>query len=369
MPRLGLDLSPLAGRLAGVGVYCRGLLEGLAEIEHGIEMCGYLATHRRIASAMALPPCRRLPLPPRGVHSLWAVLGAPRMDAFLGGADLIHATNYVLPPVRSAKRVLSIHDVAVLTHPEWCSPRIAQRFAQRLRDTAHWADAVLTPSAATAQAVCSLLPVDPQRVFVTPYGASPPQHAIQRESALDTLRAVGVAAPFFLFTGTLEPRKNIAGLLTAFARLPEDLPHRLVLAGAQGWGAATFAEPLQKLTRRNRAIHLGYVDASLQEALYAAADALVFPSWDEGFGLPVLEAMARGCPVIASKAGALPETVGDAGVLVDPADTAALAAAMRTLAEDDGRREALAGLGRRRARRFTWRKTAEASLAVYRSLL
>lgn len=370
VPRIGLDLTPLASRATGVGMYCRGLLQGFATFETGVDLRGYAVSRRRPEPCPGLPPCRHIPIPTRLMYASWSALRFPPIEWLCKGVAIVHAANYFVPPARRARRVISIHDTAVLTHPEWCSPAIAKTFAAHLRRVAPLVDAVLTPSRATAENVSAHLSVDPARIHVTPYGIGQLKDPLSHDAARDGVhRTVGCKGPFFLFVGTLEPRKNIAGLLAAFEQIMDRIPHDLVLAGAWGWKTEGFAASLERLAGRGRVHCPGYVDAALRTALYSTADALILPSWDEGFGFPVLEAMQLGCPVIASTAGALPEVVGDAGVTVDPADTAGLAAAMRVLAEDSARREALAQKGQVRAKQFTWRMTAEATLSVYRSLL
>jgi alpha-1,3-rhamnosyl/mannosyltransferase len=186
-----------------------------------------------------------------------------------------------------------------------------------------------------------------------------------------TLHALALPPSFFLYVGTLEPRKNIAGLLTAYAALPSALrqTHPLVLAGGIGWKMEALSDEIQRLGIRPALRLLGYLGDEVLAALYTTATAFVWPTFYEGFGLPPLEAMACGCPVITSAVASLPEVVGDAGILLDPCDTRVWADAMRRMAEDAGWRADWAVRGSQRAGQFSWPCCARQTLACYRAAL
>jgi glycosyltransferase involved in cell wall biosynthesis len=177
-----------------------------------------------------------------------------------------------------------------------------------------------------------------------------------------------IGGPFFLTAGSFNPRKNLLRVCQAFASKLDELPHRLVLVGASGWDDGPIWQELGSERLRGRVHPLGFVDDRELAALYAAADGLIFASLFEGFGLPAVEAMGAGCPVVAARTTSLPEVVGDAGILVDPLDTGAIAAAMVRLANDGVLRAELAAKGRERARAFSWQKAREATCGVYREL-
>lgn len=367
--RIGIDITPLRGRRTGVGYFVAHLLRAMQRLETAAPRM------RAWSTGLGPPPAEPLlawerqvhwPAPTRGMYASWRWTGMPKVDAALGGLDVFHATNYFLPPVRRAARVLSIYDLAFLRKPEWGSPRIVKPFARSVRAAAKSAQAILACSEATRRDVIALLGVEPERVWVTHGAVTPGLFPRTREEVLPRLLdRYGIEPPFFLFVGTLEPRKNLTGLLEAFARVP-DLPHRLVLAGGAGWGAEAVEEAIARLRLGGRVLRTGYLpDHRILGDFYAAADALVFPSWYEGFGLPVLEAMHCGCPVITSNTSSLVEIAEGAALLAPPEDTEAIASAMRRVAEDEALRVSLAEAGRARAAVFSWGEAAERTLRAY----
>lgn len=315
-------------------------------------------------------PHRYLPLPTRLLYKVWTHARWPAMDHLLRGIDVFHATNYFLPPVKRVRTVLSIYDLAFMRHPDWSSPKIAGLFSRNMAAFAGRADRILTCSQATRVDVIELLHADPAKVFVA-YGAADPLFApVPREVAAEFVRStLGIERPYLLFVSTLEPRKNVAGLLRAFSRIADRIPHNLVLLGREGWNPIPTSRLISDLNIADRVTLLGYVGA--QEALpnlYSAADVFVLPSFYEGFGLPVLEAMQCGCPVVTTRVSALPEVGGEAVHYVTPGDDEELAEAMAAIAEDESRREAMSALGLEQARRFSWEACAQATMAAYGSL-
>jgi glycosyltransferase involved in cell wall biosynthesis len=276
-----------------------------------------------------------------------------------GPVDVVHAAHPLLIPARKAAQVVTFHDLFILTHPEQTHGEIRRDYAALAADHARRAHAIVTPSQYTKDLVVRELAVPAERVNVCPFGA--PSWS-QLGHAPNTPRD-----GYFLFVGTLLARKNVGTLLEAYAALRRRLPSapRLVLAGgatpdAEPWLARLTSEPL-----RGHVEHLGYVAGHDRERLYAGARALLMPSLDEGFGVPALEAMSAGVPVIASNRGSLPEVVGDSGTLLDPADVDGFAAAMeRNVREESwAAAQGLAGLAR--AKRFTWDATTRRLRQAY----
>lgn len=369
--RVGLDISPLAGHRTGVGTFCFHLARHLLRLNTGMVFLGFSSGLRRVdlTELDGLSDRRHIPIPTRAVYRLWSSLGIPRVDSYLGGVDVFHATNYFLPPVRRARRVLSIYDLAFLRYPELGSPKIVGVFSREIAAFARQADAVVTCSESSRNDLVELLGVPPERIHVTYGGVNDDFCEPARDDAAALLeRRYGIRGPFLLFVGTIEPRKNVAGLLRAYARVAPDYPHALVLVGEKGWRVETLFAVIKGLTLENRVMLTGFVPRSDLPAFYAAADAFVFPSYYEGFGLPILEAFAAGCPVIAADRSSLPEVVGDAGILVNPEDEDALAETVRRVIEDAALRDSLSRKGKVQAARFTWEETARITADLYRRL-
>lgn len=291
------------------------------------------------------------------LNLLWHRLGWPPAETLTGRTfDVVHSSHPLLLPTRRSAQVITIHDLDFLAHPERTRAEIKRDYPALVRRHAALADAIIVPSRFTAGEVSRLLGVGGERVAVCPPGAPDwrPRSRPPRDG-------------YVLFFGTLEPRKNIGVLLDAYARLLETgaAPPPLVLAGharpeASAWLARIAAPPLA-----GHVSHRGYVDPADREALYAGARALVLPSFDEGFGIPVLEAMTAGVPVVAANRGALPEVLGDAGILVDPTDSVDLAEGLHRMCEDDRLAEACTARGLARAGCFRWSDTARAVYDAY----
>jgi glycosyltransferase involved in cell wall biosynthesis len=265
-------------------------------------------------------------------------------------ADLFHALNQRLDRRPAKKVVCTFHDLFVLT-AEYSSPEFRARFAAQARTAALNADLIIAVSHFTARQVIDLLHVEPSRIRVVPHGVHVPAPSRQPREKI------------VLFVGALQTRKNLVRLIEAFEALSEDWS--LVLAGApSGYGAASVLERVHP-----RIEITGYLPAPQLEQLYARASIFAFPSLDEGFGIPVLEAMARGLPVITSNCSALPEVAGDAALLVNPLSTAEITTALERLAADTDLRQQLASRGLERAKMFSWERAVAATYSVYRELL
>jgi len=238
-----------------------------------------------------------------------------------------------------------------------------------MRGFAHRADAILTYSQSTKDDVVRLLEVDPDKITVAPMAVDDGFEPMSREEAEAFVAdRFGIRGPFLLFVSTLEPRKNVPTLLRAYARVAAEIPHRLVLIGGVGWNADPIFETLDQLDLGDRIVRPGFVPHMQLPAFYCAADAFVFPTHYEGFGLPLLEALTCGCPVIASDNSAVPEVTGGAALTSDAMDEEAVADNIRRVLSDSVLRNDLIARGKAHAALYSWHKCAEATLAVYRSL-
>lgn len=358
---VALDYRPaLLGR-SGIARATRELARALAaDGACTLHLFGH--SWARAAAAAAIPAGARLhrwPVPGRSL-GLLARLG---VDAarLAGGVQVFHWTDYVHPPVRSAAVVLTIHDLAFARDPSFHGADQAAELLARTRRAAAAAAAVIVPSAATADDVRRLLPEAPQPVVIPFGGDHVPPAADAAGPGSDTGHG-----PYALALGTVEPRKNHLGLLTAWRALRPPRP-RLVVVGARGWQCDAAVAALQAAQHEGLIRWLEDADDATTFALLRGARLLVYPSRWEGFGFPVLEALQTGVPVVAGDCAALRELAQEAALFAPPDDPAALAAAIERLLHDAALRRQLTDAGRRRAGAFRWADCARAHVAVYRA--
>ena len=355
-------------RQTGVSRYIRRIVEALPDELDGDELVVYAG---RGGESTALASNVR--------RSWWGVGGPVARIAWEAAClpfamrrdrlDLFHGTVNALPPRLPCRSVVTIHDLAFMRWPDQTTRRRHRYLSHAVASAARRADCIIAVSAATKRDIVDLLNVDPARIAVTHLGVEERFKPASANRIAEVRKRYGVEAPFVLSVGTLEPRKNLPALLRAYARIRDDVPHNLALAGARGWRSAEFQEAVERANLGDRLRLMGFVDDRDLPALYSAADLFAFPSLYEGFGLPVLEAMACGAPVLTSNASSLPEVAGDAAVLVDPADETALGDALARLLTDRVERDRLIAAGKLRAEQFTWRATARATAAAYRDAM
>jgi glycosyltransferase involved in cell wall biosynthesis len=285
--------------------------------------------------------------------------------------DLLHSPHYTMPYTRPCRHVVAFHDFTFFLFPRLHTRMKRLLFPQLMRLSARRADALLASSESTRADALRLLAIPPAKIITVPLGVADAYYQEPDAAQQEAVRARYNLPPrFILYVGLVEPRKNLLQLVEAFHGLHTAHPDvQLVVVGRMGWMVQTLLDRLAALDLGDRVQFTGYVPEADLAALYALAEVFVYPSVYEGFGLPVLEALACGAPVITTNVSSMPEIVGDAGVLIPPGDGAALQAALGTLLEDPARRAALQAAGRARGRLFPWRRTARESLAVYRQVL
>ena len=341
----------------GTAVAALRLAEALAARPE-LDITGVAAAHRSPAPDPWSPavPVRHLPLPRRALYEAWQRLRWPPVERVTGRMDVLHATTLAVPP-RRAPLVVTIHDLAWLEYPELFTRRGVAFFDRGLALARADADLVMCSSRATQKA-CEEAGFESSRLRLVPLGVRIAR-ATPEEAGRVRAR-YGLGRPYILWTGTIEPRKNLAGLLDAHARLGRELD--LVLAGPKGWN-----EDLDALITKSkgRVRALGFVPAPDLAALYAGAEVFCFPSLLEGFGLPVLEAMAQGTPVVTSRGTSTEELAEGAGVLVDPRDAGSIAGGLASVIDDHELAAHLAAAGRARAAEYTWEKSAGLVASVY----
>jgi glycosyltransferase involved in cell wall biosynthesis len=341
--KIAQDATYSVGRnLSGVGVYSRAILNGLAGAHPETRFLFCYRPHRFLRSF-------ENPLPPNARRRLLAKDWPP-------SADLFHGLNQRVDSARHRRTVSTFHDLFVMSG-DYSTAEFRARFTEQARAAAERSDLIIAVSHFTARQVEQLLKVDPGRIRVIQHGVQRPQ-----QPATTTNRE-----QMILFVGALQRRKNVARLVEAFEQVPQGW--RLTLAGSSGFGAEEILARIESSPRRRDIEVLGYVPDSGLTDLYRRASVFAFPSLDEGFGMPLLDAMASGVPVVTSNASALPEVTGDAAVLVDPADTSSIAEGLRKLIGDPQLREQLVQKGLARSREFTWENAVEKTWKVYQELL
>jgi len=374
--RVAIDVSALtSGLMSGTAVYLYRLVEALArqpDLELRILYNGMPGPGAELAASLERPGAKVL-----CSFFRWRALPGPLFDRpypavlrrEVREADVFHVGEFVYPEPRPRQAVVAtVHDVTTRLHPEWhvWPNRLLHR--RRLGWIGRRATRVLIDAEATRADTAAALALPADRLDVVPLarGAGAPPAPLP-----DVRRRLGLGDdPYVLFVGTLEPRKNLVRLVTAFRRLPGDLGAvRLVLAGAWGWRTRGLRAALRDPASKKTVVAAGALDASTLGGLYAGATVFAYPSLYEGFGLPVLEAMAAGAPVLTSAGGACAEVAGDAAVLVDPESVDAIAAGLERLLRSGEERLACRERGLRRERAFSWERAAALTAAAYRRAL
>lgn len=303
---------------------------------------------------------------------MWMFIPIPYRIFFRSNADISHFFNYIAPPGVRGKCVAVVHDMAYQSCPQTVSKKTLYWLKMSLKRSCRHADHIITDSEFSKTEIIKYLHIHPKRITVIPAAVD---HSIyhtgySQEQIQKVLDKLNIEREYFLYLGTIEPRKNLVKLISAYAKLcrkEENVP-QLVLAGGRGWLCDDIYKKAEELGLGNKVLFTGYIDQEDSPVLMCGAKAFVFPSLYEGFGMPPLEAMACGTPVIASNATSLPEVVGDAGILVDPHSEKEIYMAMKTLLEDDEYRDRLRMRGLERAKKFTWERSARRLMNVYRKL-
>lgn len=369
--RVGLDLTALLPEATGVDVSLLGLARALLrdEREHAYTLFVNHEDRARFAgwtgAARVLPLCLR----PRAARLAFQQVLLPAAAAMLR-LDLVHSPSFIMPLVRGgARHVLTIHDLTSFSRPDAHVPlRRSVLYQRAVATSIRRADAVTVPSRFVRGDLLRRFPdVAPERVRVVPWGIDEAFRPRAPQDARRQLAHLRLPERFVLFVGTLEPRKNVRVLLAAWRRLVESGAARgdLVLAGRLGWDYDGLLAELEERPLAGRVHRLGYVAQDDLPALYATADAFVYPSLEEGFGFPPLEAMACGIPVVGAEGSSLTENLVDAALLVPPADDAALADAIARVQHDPALAAELRRLGLARAARFRWSESAAAARLGY----
>jgi len=354
---VAFDVGPMAGRQTGIGRAVAALAESLAD-RPDLNLAPFLTSFR----APPTPGVRRLPIPAAVAHRVWQRTTRPTVDRWLGDVSVVHGTNYVVPP-SSRPRLVSVYDCWFLKYPERAEPAVVRAGAVLRRAIASGA-AVHTTSKASAEVIAEMFPSADVHTVHLGTLALPPSPEVAPIAELD-------GHDFIVSVATLERRKNLPRLVEAFGLIAAEHPSvRLVLAGGDGDDRLAIDQAIDRLptAHSHRVLLTGFIDDNVRSWLLRHAAVVAYPSLDEGFGFPLLDAMQAGTPIVASHAGSIPEIAGDAAVLVAPHDVEALATALLAVLADDALRSRLMLAGAVRHEQFTWQAASDGLAAVYHQL-
>jgi glycosyltransferase involved in cell wall biosynthesis len=382
MLRITIDTSPILPKPSGIGFYVVKLLEELTQLVmheaivleplYQISLKSSLRGNFTAPQPLPnYPNLRYFPLPVKltNLFVQYPKLFLPIVESACGFGDIFHGTNYTVFPLRHSRKVITIYDLTFIKYPHY-SNAIVQAYADRVRQCLRWTDLILTISASSKRDIVEYLGFPANRVIVTPLASRYSVADAQKAAVAPKIAGYDLSQPYILFVSTIEPRKNILGLIEAFDHLKQTqkIPHNLVLVGQKGWLYESIFDRIARSPHRDAIHHLNYLTDDQVADFYRYADVFVYPSHYEGFGLPVLEAMTLGCPVVCSNNSSLPEVAGDAAILVEADDAMAIADGIGRVVGDRAFRQDLVDRGLVQAQGFTWRDTAVRTLEAYRIL-
>ena len=373
--RIGYDATLLRGQPAGVEKTVESLLRALVELDSGDEFVVYCGRRFKPPEWLKRPNVRIhkmiFPSTWRLARVFWQQLRMPFVAA-KHDVEVFHGPAYVLPQYIHAPAVLGAADAIALTHPHLCTRGTASHLKRFLAKSCRLAGRIVAPTEASARALERVADAAPEKLRVVPHGIDERFKVIEDRAALEEFRrAQGLPARFAMFVGQVEPKKNLVQLVKAFfaARMNRRLEHKLLIVGKLGWKWKPLVREVRGLGQGANILFTGYLPDEALPPMYNLAEALLFPSIVEGFGLPALEAAACGCPVLTSRDPALVEVSGEAGLAVDAASLPRLREGIELILTDDHLRSRLREAGPPRAAAFTWKRTARETLDVYRELL
>jgi len=381
-----IDVTPIDSQPSGVGLYVFNLVEALSKLEYTESFELGLAYQPGLKNWLKgkldfpdnlqlYPNIYQIPIPVRLSNLFLDYLPQifPHyLQPILGKPNVFHGTNYTVYPYKNIQKVITIYDLSFIRYPEYTNS-VVQQYTKRLIKCLEWTDLIITISESSKQDIINYLKVPAEKIFVTPLAS---QYNANFLSSLDLDKEVDninydFSKPYLLFVSTIEPRKNINAIISAFNFLKQKykVEHQLVLIGKKGWNYEPIFTAIQNSPCKDEIHHLDYLSNELVALFYSKADVFLYPSHYEGFGLPVLEAMTLGSPVITSNISSIPEVTGNAAILIDPNDHMQLAEAMLQVISDSQLRQNLINKGKIRADLFSWERTAKETLKAYKSII
>jgi glycosyltransferase involved in cell wall biosynthesis len=376
MLRITIDTSPILSKPSGIGFSVLKILEELTKIaiesEIQVQPICQVSLKNALLRRSSTPESlkfytnlKSVPIPIKITNLCirYPKLFLPVFERSFGSCDIFHGTNYTVYPFRKSRQVLTIYDLTFIKYPQYCN-KIVRAYADRVRRCLRWTDLILTISESSKRDIVKYLGFDADRIVVTPLAS---RYGMGYQPNISNFREYDFNHPFILFVSTIEPRKNLIGLIEAFDTLKrtQKIGHNLVLIGQKGWLYKPIFDRIARSPYRDSIYHLDYLDNDVVAEFYKHADVFVYPSHYEGFGMPVLEAMTLGAPVICSNNSSLPEVAGDAAVMIDAEDPIAIADAIIKVIGDRKFRQQLINRGRERSLQFSWHHTAQETLRGY----
>jgi len=372
---IGIDGLPLTSRRTGVGHYTFELAHALALIapDEQFSLISQSPFHATVLAEIKTAPLLNLGLKNPAttlISRRWWAIGLP-LYLKRAGIDLFHGTNYDVPLWNKRRNIITVHDLSIFSHPEKHKDDIGRRARRRLPIMIRSTARIITPTESVKREIVERFGTEPDKITVIPEAARQAFRPAHLNETAETRRRLDIKNDFILFVGTIEPRKNLSTLVRAFAQVTRRTSRQLqlVIAGGQGWLMDDFHLLINEAGIRDFVRMTGYLDDEDLRALYSSCKVFVYPSLYEGFGLPPLEAMACGAPVIASRISALSETLEDSALFIDPTDVEAVAKTIVDLLENEEQRIRLASRGLKHAARFSWEKTARLTLEAYYQVL
>ncbi|NJR52015.1 MAG: glycosyltransferase family 4 protein [Leptolyngbyaceae cyanobacterium CSU_1_3] len=389
MLRIAIDATPILPKPSGIGLYVANLIQALAALQspenfeletiYQPGLKNWLRGNLSFPSYLAAyPNLRSFPVPVRLSNLLiqFPSLFLSTFEQSFGAPNIVHGTNYTVLPFQHTRRVMTIYDLTFVRYPEYANSTV-KAYVDRVQRCLQWTDLVFTISESSKQDIIKFLNFNPEKIVVTPlasrYSANEWVHQESVDHSFSKSPSVSYdfSKPYILFVSTIEPRKNLTHLIAAFDYLKHKyrLEHQLVLIGQKGWLYEKIFEQIERSPHRESIHHLSYLSDNLVALFYSKADVFVYPSHYEGFGLPVLEAMTLGAPVVTANTSSLPEVAGDAALLVDPNQVLDIAEAILQVVSDRAFRSELIAKGKARSQQYSWQNTAQETLKAYKLLV
>ncbi len=368
--RIGIDIRSLIFRKTGINQYTKNIVKSLAKIDKDndyILFCNVKSRYDWLKFNNIKEEVIWLPHFEKFTEKFWTEVLLPNRLASKK-IDLFHSPRFTLPQKKPCKFIITMHDLAFKKFPQLVKKEEINVFRNQIEAAVNRADKIIADSQNTKKDLINLFNIRNDKIEVIYLGVDEVYHPIRTQELLrETKNKYNLPREFILFVGTIEPRKNLKRLIEAFYELKKNksIEHGLVIVGEKGWLCDDIFETLGKLHLNQDVIFAGYIPESELPLIYNAADLFVFPSLYEGFGLPPLEAMACGVPVVTSNVSSLPEVVGDAAILVDPYNIQAIAEAIEQVLENNNLREKMIEKGFNQAKKFSWEKAARETLNLY----